>query len=90
MRSIVFNLRPEVGHEQRQALLRPLDRLPGIHGTAALSPNTKSPVVQRMCYAYVNDDADIGDVRDQIAVLPDVESANLPTERRLAEDGGPV
>ena len=31
-----------------------------------------------MCYAYVNDEADIGAVRDQIARLPEVESADLP------------
>jgi hypothetical protein len=40
--------------------------------------------------AYVNDDADIGVVRDQIAGLPEVESADLPAEPRLTgEDGGP-
>jgi hypothetical protein len=34
----------------------------------------------------VNDDADIQAVRDQIAGLPEVESADLPAERRLTEE----
>ncbi len=83
MRSIVFNTRPEVGGEERAALLARLGRLPGVHRAAALSPNSKSPATRRMCYAYVNDDADIESVRDQIARLPEVESADLPAERRL-------
>jgi hypothetical protein len=89
MRSIVFNVRPEVAHDEQASLLKRLGRLPGIHRAAALSPNSKSAVTRRMCYAYVNDNADIQAVRDEIARLPEIESADLPAERRLAqEDGG--
>jgi hypothetical protein len=90
MRSIVFNVRPEVGNEERTSLLDRLGRLPGIHRAAALSPNSKSAVARRMCYAYVNNDADIETVRDQIARLPEVESADVPAQRGLAggTDGG--
>jgi hypothetical protein len=90
MRSVVFNVRPGVGREEQASLLSRLSRLPGVHRAAALSPNSRSPVVRRMCYAYVNDGADIGAVRDQIAGLPEVESVDLPAERGLAgEDAGP-
>jgi hypothetical protein len=85
MRSIVFNVRPEVGPQEQATLLTRLGRLPGIHRAAALSPSSKSPVVRRMCYAYVNDGADVQALRDQIAGLPEVESADLPAERRLIE-----
>jgi hypothetical protein len=84
VRSIVFNVRPEVGHEEQAALLSRLGRLPGIARAAALSPNSKNPVTRRMCYAYVRDDADIHAVRDELARLPQVESADLPAERGLA------
>jgi hypothetical protein len=91
MRSVVFNVRPEVGREERADLLTRLGRLPGVHRAAALSPNSSSPVTRRMCYAYVNDGADIEAVRDQIARQPEVESADVPAERRLAgEDTGPA
>jgi hypothetical protein len=83
MRAIVFNVRPEVGTEKQEALLGQIGRLPGIHRAAALSPNAKSPATRRMCYAYVNDGADIEAVRDQISRLSEVESADLPAERHL-------
>lgn len=86
MRSIVFNVRPEIGREEQASLLTRLDRLPGIHRAAALSPHSNNAVARRMCYAYVNDNADIQAVRDQIAGLPKVESADLPAERRLPEE----
>jgi hypothetical protein len=88
MRSIVFNLRPEVGREEHASLLTRVGRVPGIHRAAALSPNSKNATVGRMFYAYVNDDADIEAVRDRIARLPEVESADLPAERRLVQGGG--
>jgi len=84
MRSILFNLRAGVGRDEQESVLTRLERLPGVHRAAALSPNSKNPVIGRMFYAYVNDGADIGAVREQIASLPEVESANVPPERRLA------
>jgi hypothetical protein len=37
-----------------------------------------------MCYAYVTDDADIHAVRNQIAQLPEIESADLPADCYMA------
>jgi hypothetical protein len=86
MRSIVFNVRSEVGQQEQATLLHHLSRLPGIHRAAALSPHSKNAIARRMCYAYVNDDADIHAVRNQIAELPEIESADLPADRHLAGD----
>jgi hypothetical protein len=84
MRSIFFNVRPHVGHEGQQSLLQRLADLPGVDRAVALSPHAKNPVTRRMYYAYVDDDADIERVRQQIAGQPEVESADLPAERGLA------
>jgi hypothetical protein len=51
MRSIVFSVRPEIGREEQASHLARLDRLPGIHQAAALSPHSNNAVVRRMCYA---------------------------------------
>lgn len=88
MRSIVFNTRPGVAREDQASLLARLGRLPGVRRAAALSPNSKSDVVRRMCYADVDDSADIDAVRDRIANLPEVESADVPAGRRLIEGAG--
>lgn len=84
MRSIVFNVRPEVGEQEQESLLDRLGQLPGVQRAAALNPHSKNSVVRRMGYCYVNDDTDIDAVREQIARLPEVESAALPAERHLA------
>jgi hypothetical protein len=83
MRSIVFNVKPGIGRDEQASLLTRLGALPGVERAAALSPNSKSQVTQRMCYAYVNDAADVETVRGQIACQPEIESADLPAERGL-------
>ncbi len=84
MRSIVFNVRPEIGHKEQAALLTRLRRLPGVDRATCLNPNSKSAVIQRMCYAYVKDDADLESLRRQIGSLPEIESADVPAQRGLA------
>jgi hypothetical protein len=83
MRSIVFNVRPDVKQEQQASLLADVTAFPGIHKATSLRPNSKNAAVSRMCYAEVTDDADVNELVQKIRVLPEVETANLPAERRL-------
>jgi NADPH-dependent ferric siderophore reductase len=83
MRSIMFNVRPEVKGEQQTSLLADVTALPGIRKALALRPNSKNASVSRMCYAEVADDADVNELVQKIRVLPEVETANLPAERHL-------
>jgi hypothetical protein len=83
MRSILFNVRPGVAEEERELLLKHLGQIDGILKVAALRSGAKNAAVQRMYYAQVTDETDIDSLRAQIAALPNVESADLPSERGL-------
>jgi hypothetical protein len=84
MRSILFNVRPELAEKERDTLLEKVKRVPGVNSAAPLSPKANSAGTRRMHFAYVADDADINAVLGQISAQPEVESASLPAERRLA------
>jgi hypothetical protein len=83
VRSIFFNVRPDVGQDSQETLLKRLTGLTGVQKAAALRPNSKNAAVRRMYYAQVNDDADIESLREAIASSPEVESADLPAQRGL-------
>jgi hypothetical protein len=83
MRSIVFNVRPSISDEERNALLTRVAEFVGVRQAAALRPNAKHDVTRRMCYARVSDEADLEGLKTRIAALPEVESADIPAERGL-------
>jgi hypothetical protein len=83
MRSIVFNVRPEASGEKQETLLARLGRLPGIARIGCLSPHSKDPILRRMCFAQVADDADVENLLAEVRLQPEVEQASLPAERKL-------
>jgi hypothetical protein len=69
--------------EQQAATLARINTWAGVSRAACLKPEAKDPDVRRLCYAYVEDDADVAAIADRLAQLPEVESASVPAERRL-------
>jgi len=76
-------MRPGTAPARRHALLEELRKRPEITSAAPLRPGAKSDVVQRMFYAKIDDDADVGGVLRELNRLPEIESASLPAERHI-------
>lgn len=85
MRSITFKLRPEYEPEAIPSFFSQLENRAEIAKAGAFQPKSKSKVVRRLCYAYVNDEADLDAVAQFVGRLPEVEVAEVPEERRLIQ-----
>jgi hypothetical protein len=83
MRSILFNIKPEVSSADQDALLQRMNAIPGIHRASSLNARAKNASVRRMCFAEVQDDSDIHALLGQIQSMPEVEEAALPAQRGL-------
>ena len=83
MRSVMFNFRPEVSHDEQDALLERIGGWETINKASRLKPDAKKSVLQRMAYAYVENDADIEKIVERLTDQPEIESASAPTARGL-------
>ncbi len=83
MRSVMFNFRPEVSRDEQDAALERISGWQAISKASRLKPDTQKPVLQRMAYAYVEDDADIEKIVERLNALTEIESASAPTLRHL-------
>ena len=84
MRSVMFNFRAEVAPEQQTAILDQIEAWHGVSKTGCLKPDAKSLEIRRMCYAYLEDSANVEAVVKRLSALSEVESAFIPAERRLS------
>jgi hypothetical protein len=83
MRTVMFTFRPEVSPEQQDAILDQLDGWEEIRKAVRLKPDAKYPEILRMCYAYLEDSADVESTAKRMADLPEVEAAEIPAKRGL-------
>lgn len=83
MRSVMFNFRPDVPRDEQDAALARISDWSAINKASRLKPEAKNPLLQRMAYAYLEDDADIEKVVERLNDLPEIESASAPTSRHL-------
>jgi hypothetical protein len=84
MRSILFNVKPEVTSAGQERLFNRLKAIPGIHRTSCLHAKARDAALRRMCFAEVKEEADIQALLTQIRALPEVEEAGLPAQRGLS------
>ncbi|MGL4552531.1 MAG: hypothetical protein ACRC33_15265 [Gemmataceae bacterium] len=82
MTSIMITLKPETDPKEK-GLVERLGRVAGVNRVHALNAASRSAAVRRIYYAEVKDGADVEAVRREIAAAPDVETAEVPAERRL-------
>jgi len=79
----MFNFRPEVSRDEQDALLERIGGWETINKASRLKPDAKKSVLQRMAYAYVENDADIEKIVERLTDQPEIESASAPTARGL-------
>ncbi len=83
MRSVVFKFRSTVSPEQPDAVLAQINTWEGVSKAGHLKPDARSPEVLRLCYAYIEDNANLAALVERLSRLPEIESASPPAERRL-------
>jgi hypothetical protein len=83
MRSIVFSVKPEVTAAAQESLLKGLNMTPGIHRASCLNAKAKDASIRRMCFAEVEEDADVQALLTRIQSMSEVEEAGLPAQRGL-------
>ena len=79
----MFNFKPEITAQMQDARLENIASWEAIAITAFLDAEASLPELRRMCYAYVQEAADIDGVLKRLIALPEIETAFLPAERRL-------
>ena len=79
----MFVFRAEVPLDRQDAVLAEIRSWHTNGSVDRLTPEAKQPDLLRMCYAYLEDDADADAVVQRLLELPEIESASLPTRRRL-------
>jgi len=72
-----------LARDDADAVLARVTRLPGVLRAARVSPQSKSSVGRRICYADVAPGDDVGAVCRAIAALDGVESADVPRRRTV-------
>lgn len=83
MRSINFNFRPDVPPERQDQVLEGIAGWGAVRSASRLNPKATLPALVRMAYAYLAEDASADDVIRQLKELPEIESAEAPSSRRL-------
>lgn len=83
MAAITFRFRDLASPEDMEAALREIRTWTEVRHAGPLQPDAKDARLQRMCYADLENDAEVGDLAEKVSKLPDVESVATPTPRKL-------
>jgi len=84
MRVVSFSFKPEVPPQRKAKVVSRIGKWKAIHKAVPLLPGASRPDISKMYYAYIDDEADIGVLRDRLKEVPEIESASVPAERHLA------
>jgi hypothetical protein len=85
VRSVTFNFHPDVSTDRQDGVLERINTWGDIRQASRLKPGAKHPLLLRMAYAHVRDDADINGLIGRLLKLPEIESASIPPTRRLVK-----
>lgn len=83
MRSVMFNFRSSVLPEQQETILATIDRWRSVRKVGHLKPEAKHPLLRRMCFAYVEDNANIEAFIERLGKIPAIETVSIPPMRHL-------
>lgn len=84
MRSVTINFRPDTPRDRQERVLEAIRQNAAVGTVGYFDPGSQHPVVSRMAFAYVRDEASIDDLMKTLQAVPEIESVSLPAERRLA------
>ena len=85
MSAIMIRFRPDIKPEEQALAIARLRGFAGVEEVQPLSPNSRSSTTRRTAYAQLNDDANTQGVLQEVRAQPEVEFAEIPTERNLVD-----
>lgn len=84
MRSISVMFHPGISLQRQKDVLREINEWKEVDKTSYLLPNSDHPDVSRMVNTYINDEANIDEIAQNLKQIPEIESATVPPRRGLA------
>ena len=81
MRSVFLKFKPDVVLEVQDGILGQIRTWDSTVKAGRLKPEAKQPEILRMCCVYVEENADVSNMIQRLAKIPEVESAFVPAER---------
>jgi hypothetical protein len=88
--NVVFMFRENTPEETQELVRSQLLRLPGIVSVGRISPDASLPSLRRMWYAEVANDRAAAEVASRLRAHDQIESADIPAERRLLGGAGSI
>jgi hypothetical protein len=85
VRTVTFNFRPDVSPARQDDVLERISTWRDVRKASRLKPGAKHPLLSRMAYAQVTDDADVDNLIGRLSKLAEIESASIPATRGLVK-----
>jgi hypothetical protein len=79
--SLTILFAPEASEKQQQAVLEKVRNWSGVSNAMHLKPGAKNPLVARMGYVTLGEDADVKDIIARLNSFAEIESAEIPAQR---------
>lgn len=84
MESVTFNFKDGVTEEEMEIALATIIKWQAVSGAARTMPDAKTPAYRRKAFADV-EDGSAESVKEKLLQLDSVETASVPTQRKLIE-----
>jgi cell division protein FtsX len=85
MANVVFAFREHASEEKQDLVRNQILGLPGVQNVARISPDATKATLRRLWYADVADDGAASNLLKHLREHDDIQSADLPAERRLID-----
>jgi hypothetical protein len=83
MKNVMFTFREQTPDANQQRLRSEILGLPGVYNVGRISPETTRAALKRFWFAEVADDSAASRLVTRLRQSDDIQSADLPAERRL-------
>lgn len=85
MSVIMFKVRQGLSDDEHRTLLQKIEALPGVEAAKPLREGAKNASLRRLHFARLKDDASTDDSLAALRDLPEIEQADVPAQRGLAD-----
>jgi hypothetical protein len=84
MKPVMFTLKRGLSRKDQEVTFTTIKSLDGVTRAGLLKPDALDAEIARMAYAYVDDDTDLDRFVLKLSRLPEIETASIPSQRRVA------
>jgi hypothetical protein len=83
MKHVLYVFRENTGDQDQDRVRGEILAMPNVCAAGRISPNASNPALRRLWYAEVADDAAAASVLRRLQGREEIQSAELPAERKL-------